>query len=354
MSKTTTYKGYKTLVGVAWSVCDTDQTITIKCYPKQLRGRAKKYQLYKTTWSRTCPTCKTKNILQGFGQGKGEFGVEGGVKCPKCDADFCGVSGYDTISSKSTRQLKLVNNKNSCSNTSSSSSTSDKKQKINEAKIKFKEDSKPKESFSISVEPNPLLKPCSYVYINIENGGVIPSYPYFIQTVDISDDSDASLTLSNYVPTPDSAYSPPSSTSSSGSGENKSTSKASDSVQQELMDKGASLGSFSKIKSYIRKNGTLGMKYDFYYNHIKGEDPFKWGKASAQYCMKVKRFNCVDSSWIFWAMCKGAGIKINIISGNVTVSSGATYGHFWNEYNGKRHDISVTTGRKYVKKKTVI
>lgn len=282
----------------------------------------------------------------GFGEKGKWFGVEGGIKCKRCDSDFCGVSGKDTLPG-SNRTLTSAS-KQSSTATTSNQSTANKKEIIAKGKLDFKEDSKPKETFKLTIPANKLIEPCSYALINIGEG-ILPNSPYFIETVDYKDEEDLmDLSIKNYVPFPSEEYTPPNEKASGdGSGEVKVSGKARGETEKWLINKGAELRTANKIFAFIRKNGSHGMKYpSIYYNHIKGGDTFKFHEASAKYCLKVKKANCCDFSWLFWAMCKGAGIKCLVCHGQATFGS-KTYGHLWNEVNGKRYDCSSTNGKNY-------
>ncbi|KZX14321.1 transglutaminase-like domain-containing protein [Methanobrevibacter curvatus] len=329
------------MVGVKWVI--DGNTITIRCYPKK---KGVPYKLTQKTWSRTCPTCKKKNILIGKGAGKGEWGPEGGVFCsnPNCDADFCGVTGRDTKIG-STRKLTPA------SNVTSSSATKINDKKINDAITEFNEDSEPKREFKITIPVDKRIIAGHYAMINIPVG-VIPLNPYFVTSVNTKGGT-MDVTLNNYVPVPDENYTPPNDSKTSGaSGTVKATGKAGSKIEQDLMNKGAELKTINKIYNYIRKAGSYGMKYSYYFNHIKGGDTDKFHPASAKYCINNKKANCTDFAWIFWAMCKGAGIKVEVWHGHANFPR--RIGHLWNKYQGKIYDCSVTrkptgySGRKVI------
>nr|WP_302577947.1 transglutaminase-like domain-containing protein [Methanobrevibacter arboriphilus] len=353
MVSTTRYKGNRVNVGVSWEV--DSSTITITAYPS--RG-GHGYSKHTKTWKNNCPFCKQYGILDCHGTGntkKGwKFGDEGQIYCTKCGADFCGVTGEEARNPPR-HTLVAGNSTTSKTVTDKTNSLQAKKEKIAKGKVDFKEDSKPKESFKLTVKANKLIKAGLYSYAKI-GGGVLPDAPYFVENIDFDREDDTmSVSVANHVPTPSEEYNPPSEKASGyGSGEVKFSGGEGE-KEKWLMNKGAELKTIDKIYAYIRKNGTYGMTYpNIYYNHIKGGDPYKFHEASAKYCLKVKRANCVDFAWLFWAMCKGAGIKVNIYNGNACFSGGVCYGHFWNEYNGKIYDCSATTGKNYRKSKTVI
>jgi hypothetical protein len=347
MTKTTTYKGYKVYVGVSCEI--TKDSCTITGYPGKLGYTWKKYT---KTWKNYCPFCKKTGVLKFSGYGGTKTALEGELTCKECNADFDGVSGKDKAV-KVRKTLTPASKTNSTSATKSKQSALDKKEKLNKAIVEYNENSKPKIKYDVTVKGNKKHKTCGYVYIK-SKGDVLPSKPYFISGVDSDEEGFQKLTITDYVPTPAEEYSPPSEKSTNATTSNvKASGKAKDSTEQKLMNLGAELGTIAKIKNYIKRDGTYGMDYRLYWDHIKGGDPYKWHKASADYCLKHKKANCVDFSWLLYAMCKGAGIKINIWNGSAKFGS-TTYGHFWNELNGKRIDISSTTGKNYVKSKKVI
>ena len=110
------------------------------------------------------------------------------------------------------------------------------------------------------------------------------------------------------------------------------------------MLKGKELGSVSKIYKYLKvksAGGTGGFKYKYYIGHkVKSEDETKFGKKSAEKCWTSKTYNCVDASWLFYIMCKGANKKVDIIKAEYTGLDGEKRYHMYNKYKGKTYDVS--------------
>ena len=140
------FKGYRVKPGVKWT--EDKNTITITCYPKKRTyddGRKADVKLTTKSWVNDCPTCRSykwpsKGNLFGFGIKGKWFGEEGGIKCRKCDADFCGVTGRDTLSDTAKRKLTEVS-------------------KSSEIDVKVKENDKEEINTSVDLTKKEVLLP---------------------------------------------------------------------------------------------------------------------------------------------------------------------------------------------------
>jgi len=217
------------------------------------------------------------------------------------------------------------------------------------AKTEFEDNKVPiKSAIKISLPSGfQTIKPCDYIQLDAP----LPDQGLkFVESVTISNDN-VDISLRDYVPEPENSYSPPSSSTSSSSGNTSraaNTAGATGTYQKKIRVKGAELGTFDKIFKYFKKDGSYGMKYEFYYNHKKGGAINNYNEASGKYNYTTKRANCVDFAWLIYEACKGANIKkVGIVNGKATFGS-TRYGHAWNTYQGKRRDASSTSGRSYV------
>lgn len=352
-----TFKGYRVKAGVKWT--EDKNSITITGYPKKStdkKGKNIKYVKYTKTWKNYCPNCKKKGTMFGFGTKGRWFGVEGGIKCKKCDSDYCGVTGRDTLNNKPRPSLKEGSNKTSSTAVKQSSSQNDKKQALSDLKKEYTEKSKPKKDSKLILPPLKKLREGSYIEL------LPPLVPvpktYFITSLDWGKD-DVNVGLSESVPEPGTTYQEQSQTSTNASTTSaKSTtsvkvSGAKSAIEKKIMLKGAELKNITKIYNWL-KTGKGNFSYKFYYNHIKGENINQFGVKSAEHCWNTRKANCVDFAWIFYTMCKGAKIKVQIIHGKATFGDGTTYGHFWNKYNGKIYDASSITAHNYRNARVVI
>jgi len=361
-----TFNGYKVNSGVKWSV--TKDTCIVKMFPKKQSGVKKYgYKAVKKSWKNYCPYCKKKGVLEGFGHGKGEFGVEGGLRCKKCDADWCGVTGQDTGTRKNMKNLTPAPTTSNAK--TKSTQNSDLQEKLTSANEGFANNRNPiKSEGSLSLSPLYDINPCDYVKLTYPlakaheelvsgDGGLVK----FVSSATISAKG-ISISVTDDVPMPDN-YQDESSSDTSSTSNNTSTNsmlngKNLGKYQKKTRLKGAELKTFPKIFKYFRdedQGGNGGFDYNFYMNHKKGGDIYQFNESSAKYNWTNKLYNCVDCSWLIYEACLGAGIKgVNIIHGSALFSSGKTIGHFWITYNGKRYDGTSKTARNYVKKKTVV
>ena len=70
---------------------------------------------------------------------------------------------------------------------------------------------------------------------------------------------------------------------------------------------------------------------------VKSEKETEFGKKSAEKCWTSKTYNCVDASWLFFIMCKGANKKVDIIKAEYTGLDGE-----------KRYNKILNVMKKYV------
>ncbi len=337
-----TYKGYTVKAGVRWTV--NDKTITIRCYPSKT---SKPYILFTKTWKNYCPFCEKEGILDCHGTGTTEKGwkwsVEGQIYCIKCGADFCGVTGKEARTPP--RKTLTSASKNSSTNTKQETTAQDKKEALTELKKDYKSKSKPKKDFKLTIPP---LKGISEgKYIELKPPLVKTAKTFFIGQID-TNPTDMTLTLYDGLPDVGTEY------SNGGSTKSVTSKGANSAIEKRIMLKGKELGSFSKIYNWLRKDGGKGgFRYKYYLNHRKGESIYEFGVSSAKWCWENKIANCVDFAWIFYTMCKGAGIKIHIVNGKATFPDGV-FGHMWTTYKGKVKDCSSSTAKNYKKERVVI
>ena len=303
------FKGWTVKSGVKWT--EDKNSITITCYPKQLRGKFT-YKLYTHTWKNYCPTCKSNGTLQGFGSGKGESGVEGGIRCKKCDADFCGVSGYDTISSNSKRHL-TAGSSSSKSAIKNETNALDKKKALLELQKEFKEKSRPKKDSKLVIPNLPNLEEGTYIEL------LPPLVPepktYFITSLSDSEDINVPLGISDTVPDPGEEY-------KTDSKKTKLKKSKSD-IKKRIMLKGKELKTIANIYKWLKKGNGV-WTYLYYTNHKKGENVNKFGETSAEWCWNKKQANCFakDTELI---------ISDNGIYENITI--GELYNRYKNKYD---------------------
>jgi len=233
--------------------------------------------------------------------------------------------------------------------TTNSASVEDYASALLAAKTDFKDNKAPVKAETKVSLPSQFqtIRPCNYIQFKspLPDTGL-----KFVSSVSISSEN-VSLTVTDYVPEPENAYTPPSSSTTATKTNNTSraanTAGATSTYQKKLRVKGAELKTFNKIFNYFKRNGEFGMKYEFYYNHKKGGSIRSYDEASGKYNWTHKLANCVDFAWIIYEACKGANIKgVKIMNGAATFGS-TRYGHCWNTYQGKRRDASSTSGKNY-------
>jgi hypothetical protein len=340
MAKHTIFNGYKVLAGVKWSVDTT--SITITCYPKRTdNGKYpfKKDKPYTRTWKSYCPRCKRKGTLTGIGQGKGEFGLEGGVRCNAnaCDADYCGVSGLDTINN-TTRVRLTIGSSSSDSSTSQKLSNLKKKQdKVKELKEEYNQNKLPKKNMILKLPYLPNFKDgyCHQLSPPLVNKDLI----IFVESVDISKEGITS-TINDKLEPPGEEY------QFQKKNDNKSTPNnynASSEIEKKIMAVGENLkkstdtATIKNIYNWLKSRGKGGFRYSYYYDW-PGGDLTKLNKTALAKRWKMKSGNCVFFAWAFYVMCKGAGIKgVKIIHNSA--------GHLYNTYKGSKYDCSNASSK---------
>ena len=345
-------------------VSKDDNTITVKTYPSK-GGYA--YKLTQHTWKNYCPLCKAKGKLTFNPKGV----PEGEITCSACDADYCGTSGKDKankvrgkLTPASVTGKKVAKTSTQGQKCSLSKAESKKKAQsmINtgttyagkleipaflEVKVddllslnfkgyddgqRFKDINKKTltvESMSLDIDNQKLT--CDLV-----KGSQVLGTPY---------DGDYLITNKKgaIVATNRSKKNPlkgkPSSINPNIGGFNEQSTTI-----KKIMLKGKELGSVNNIYKYLKvksAGGTGGFKYKYYIGHkVKSEKETEFGKKSAEKCWTSKTYNCVDASWLFYIMCKGANHKVDIIKAEYTGLDGQKRGHMYNKYKGKTYDVS--------------
>lgn len=336
-----TYNGYTVLAGVKWTVDKKTLTVTMK---QSTRGIGDN-KLHTTTWKNYCPYCKKSGILRGGGKGKGKDAIEGEITCTKCDNDFCGVTGYKKILGSKLRLTKASSSSDSATKEKSDLQT--KKEALADLKKDFKEKRKPKKEIKIKLPPLKGIREGSY--IKLTPPLVKKSQIFFISSIDEAN-GDMNLVLNDKVPVPGIEYKEKVKIT------NKSNKKdvATENIDKKIMLAGKKLKSINKIYSYLKTGGSGGFKYKYYKNWFSNGsgNPFVFNKKAMAARWNAKIGNCVFFAWAFYLMCKGAGIKVNIMYGTGTFPDG-NYKHLWNTYGGKPVDCSSVSCKKYKKEKKV-
>ncbi len=328
--------GYTVLAGVSWT--NGKETITVKMAPASCNKNKSYKQRYKRTWKNYCPYCKKSGKLYAHGTKGRKKAPEGEITCKNCDTDFDGVSGKSKEGS--CKYSLKEGSSSSDSNTTSEQKVLDKKKALGELKNEYKEKSKPKKDSKLTIPPLPLIREGSYIELCPP---LRSTKTYFIIGTDESED-DVQLNISSSVPAPGSEYSEKYTTS---------ISNVSSDIDKRIRLQGKKLKNVAAIYKWL-KTGNGNFKYKYYKGHkVSSENENKFGKASAEWCWKNKRANCVDFAWIFYMMCRGAGIKVNVISGTATFPDRSNR-HFWNKYKGKLYDCSSISARNYRNGKKVI
>jgi hypothetical protein len=353
------YKGFKVKAGVKWKVTKTSVTIT--SYPKK---SSVAYKLYTKSWKNYCPSCKRSGYMVGFGtgrlsNGRGKFGVEGGVACLKCDSDFCSVTGRDTkIGSKRkmTPAASVVSKVNA-----SESSVAAAKCELTQAealagsKTILNANNKSKYKGTLTVPMLSKFKPEQYCQLELERFKDNRKNIFWVDSVkvDINNQTMAAELLES-MPVPDQEYKNDSNDSNVTTTSTAIAIKADTAIERTIMLKGKELGTVDKIYKWLRVRGVGNWSYSFYYNHWKNKGSCMNKSTSAmKICWKKRRANCTDVAWIFYTMCLGIGVKVRIIHGTAKFGSGSTFGHLWNKYNGKIYDCSSSSASNYNPDKVV-
>jgi len=352
------YKGFTVKAGVKWTV--TSSSITITCYPKK---SSVAYKLTTKSWKNYCPTCGKSGTLTGFGagtlsNGRSKFGVEGGVVCLKCDADFCGVTGRDTYPG-STRKLTPAGSVSSVTASASSVAAAKceitKAEALSQAQEIFDENSKSKYKGTLTVPMLPKLKPEQYCQLQLEKFKDNRQLRYWVDSVKVNiDNQTMTAELLESMPKPSQEYKASSTSKDVASTASSIGIKADTAIERTIMLKGKELGSIDKIYKWLRVHGVGAWSYVFYYNHWKNVGScYDKNTSAMKTCWSQKKANCTDFAWIFYTMCLGIGVKVRIMHGTALFGS-TTYGHLWNTYNGKIYDCSSSSAKNYNATRTVI
>lgn len=339
----TSYKGSTVQAGVRWEY--DKKTITVRMVPGgwDRVKRGYKYILYNKSWENYCPHCKKAGILYPHGAKGRKTATEGEITCKQCDNDFDGVTGYKKIYGSKLHLKKASSN--SSTNAKTETTQQDKKEALLELKKDYKDKSKPKKDFKITIPPLKWISEGKY--IELKPPLVKTTQTFFIGQIDTSP-IDMTLTLYDRLPDVGTEY------SNGGSTKSVTSKGANSTIEKRIMLKGKELGSITDIYKWLRKDGGKGgFRFKHYLNHRKGESIYEFGVSSAKWCWENKIANCVDFAWIFYTMCRGAGIKIHIVNGKATFPDGV-FGHMWTTYKGKVKDCSSSSAKHYKKERVVI
>ena len=348
-------------------VAVNDKTVTAICLPLKKGYGSKAVQ---KTWKNYCPLCKRSGTLT-FNPKHNETGE---WTCSKCDADYCGVSGKDAntkVRAKLTPATMTDNKKVKVADTETQS------KKCNLSKAEAKQ--KAKSIVNTSPTFKGKLEVPAYLQITVDDllslnfhdfdDGLkfkdINKKTLSVSSASLDIDSqkldldivkgsqvlgdayDGDYIITNkkgsIVATNRNKKNPlkgkPTSINPHIGGFNEQSPEI-----KKIMLKGKELGSVNNIYKYLKvksAGGTGGFKYVYYIGHkVSSEKETELGKKSAVKCYESKKFNCVDASWLFYLMCKGANKKVDIIKAEYTGLDGVKRYHMYNRYKGKTYDVS--------------
>lgn len=348
-------------------VSKDSNTITVKTYPSK---KGYEYKLSKHTWKNYCPLCKAKGTLTFNPKGT----PEGEITCSACDADYCGTSGKDKakkVRAKLTPASVTSNGKVNVAQTETQSqkcnlTRAESKKKAQSlintgttyagkleipAYLRVKVDDPLSLKFTDFVDKQRFkdvqdkrLK-VSKVSLDVDNQKL---------SVDLTDESiilgepyegDYIITNKNgaIVATNRNKRNPlkgkPSSINPKIGGFNEQSTTI-----KKIMLKGQELGTVNNIYKYLKvksAGGTGGFQYRYYIGHkVSSEKETEFGKKSAEKCWTNKYYNCVDASWLFYIMAKGAKKNVDIIKAEYVGLDGEKRAHMYNRYKGRTYDVS--------------
>lgn len=345
-------------------VSKDDNTITVKTYPSK---SGYEYKLTKHTWKNYCPLCKSKGTLT-FNPKKTE---EGEITCSKCDADYCGTSGKDkakkvrgklTPASVTGSKVAKTETQSQKCNLSKAEAKTKAKSLLNTgteyagkleipAHLKVKVDDLLTLNFKgyddgqrfkninnkrLTVESVSLDIDAQKLSLDLAKGTQILGDPYEGDYI-ITNKKGAIVATNRNKNNP--LKGKPSSIHPKIGGFNEQST-----IIKKIMLKGKELGTVNNIYKYLKvksAGGTGGFKYKYYIGHkVSSEKETELGKKSAEKAWTSKVYNCVDASWLFYLMCKGAGKTVDIIKAEYTGLDGEKRSHMYNKYKGKTYDVS--------------
>ena len=346
-------------------VSKDDNTITVKTYPSKA---GYEYKLSKHTWKNYCPLCKSKGTLTFNPKGT----PEGEITCSKCDADYCGTSGKDKAKKvRAKLSPATVTGKNKKASTETQSKKCDltraeSKRKAETllntgttyagkleipAHLKVKVDDILSLNFKgfddgkrftdinnkkLTVESVSFEIESQKLSLTLNKGGSVLGDPYEGDYI-ITNKKGAIVATNRNKKNP--LKGKPTSINPNIGGFNEQST-----IIKKIMLKGQELGTVSNIYKYLKvqsAGGTGGFKYKYYIGHkVKSEKETELGKKSAEICWTSKVYNCVDASWLFYLMCRGANKTVEIIKAEYTGLDGEKRAHMYNRYKGKTYDVS--------------
>ena len=348
-------------------VSKDSKTITVKTYPSK---GGYPYKLTQHTWKNYCPLCKASGKLT-FNP---KHTPEGEITCSACDADYCGTSGKDKATKcrakltpatvTSNKKVKVAATQTQSQKCSLSKAESKKKAKsiLNTSKeytgkltvpayMKITTDDLLSLNFNgyadgkrfkdinnktLTVESASLDVDEQTLSLDLVTGSQALGEPYDGDYI-ITNKKGAIVATNRNKKNP--LKGKPSSINPSIGGI-----KEQSATVKKIMLKGQELGSVAKIYAYLKvksAGGTAGFKYKYYIGHkVSSEKETEFGTKSAEKCWTNKTYNCVDASWLFYIMCKGAGKTVDIIKSEYTGLDGVKRAHMYNKYKGKTYDVS--------------
>ena len=367
-------------------VSKDNNTITVKTYPSK---KGYEYKLTKHTWKNYCPLCKRKGTLTFNPKGvkEGEITCGNGKKgtTTGCGADYCGTSGKDkakkvrakltpaSVTGKNVAKTETQSQK--CNLTRAESKTKAKslintgteyagkleipaylKVKVDDLlSLNFKgfDDGKRFKDINnktLTVESMSLDVDGQKLSLNLNKGSNILGDPYDGDYI-ITNKKGAIVATNRNKKNP--LKGKPTSIHPKIGGFNEQSTTI-----KKIMLKGQELGTIQNIYKYLKvksAGGTGGFKYKYYIGHkVKSEKETEFGKKSAEKCWTSKTYNCVDASWLFYIMAKGANKKVDIIKAEYTGLDGVKRSHMYNRYKGKTYDVSQNMKKEVDGSKIVV
>lgn len=354
--------------GVRAKISSDKKTITTWTRPL-VSGQSDK--LTKMSWKNYCISCKTNGTLELYSSpNRRSPYYDGAIQCSRCGRLYCGVTGW--TEERTIKLIPATRTANEVSRVALSEVESDqctlsRASALTKAQKKLKTTGTYKGTLEIPVLPN--IRTGDRLQVQL------PEFTTKTSFIDsIKEDIDKQTYKINlikgttnygsnysgqYIITKKNgdvvAASSKNPLKAKCTTVNTNTGiKANTETAKRIMLKGRALGKIDKIYKWLKVGsggGTGGWKYLKYGNH-NGSDSTKeaekkaeeWDDKAATTCWKMKKANCCDFAWIFFMMCRGAGINVGIKKGKYTTLSGQSSGHMWNYFKSKNYDCSNVLG----------
>lgn len=316
------------------------------------------YIYYTTTWLNFCPHCGYYGSLLINPKGT----VEGELTCDYCDADYCGVSGNEKISSPTYVLTRLTESQPGQGGEAKTNLTLDSiLNAANNLKTYIEANGDIPDSILID---NSYYSLPQFLYLmsaaieNIYNSNFVN-----INVIDVAGPSNPSGSFVSAQLVKDDYYDVASRVAAFilkyGEAPNYASSSIGNIVYDELIDAFSRILAFYKnnnnvLPSYVQINSdsssesvsslaeylTKGLTteyskaqalfnwvrdeitYQFYYNTQKGAD----------LTLSTRAGNCCDQAQLLVAMARSVGLTVRFATGTCTFSSGSVYGHVWVQF----------------------